>query len=50
MWPVDLARSLTAQVRRMRAGVSLSSESETSESLSEVLLDRGGWFHTRLEH
>ena len=48
--PADFAKSLTAQVRRVRTGASMSSESETSESLSEVPLDRGGWSHARLEH
>ena len=46
---VDLARSLTAQVRRVRTGVSMSSESETSESLLEMPLDGGGWSCTQLE-
>ena len=49
VWPADSAKSLTAQVRRVRTGVSLSFESETSESLSETPLDGGGWSHTRLE-
>jgi len=47
--PADFARSLTARVRRVRTGASMSSESETSESLLEVPLDGGGWFRTRLE-
>ena len=41
MWPADLARFLTARIRRVRTGVSLSSESEMSESLSKVPLDGG---------
>jgi len=49
VWSADLARSLTARIRRVRTGVSLSSESEMSESLLEVPLDGGGWSCTRLE-
>jgi len=47
--PADLAKSLTARVRRVRTGASMSSESETSELLSEVPLNGGGWSHARLE-
>ena len=41
--PADFPKSLTVQVRRVRTGVSMSSESETSELLLEVPLDGGGW-------